>query len=224
MDIGLHSLLKERVLARHDFFMDQVKSRVFDNFSNLEADADDAASEAWEKFMSQPSDGESDPGDFADVALEAGIDFYEYGMKLKRQVTLASLATLYHEWDKQVRSHLERELCRWGYHTAKEGELWKVHISDVLAFLETQGWGIRNSEWYELLDACRLIVNVYKHGKGPSLDELKKRFPQYLKSGVHVLEPDYESLDITEQEFDELGGAVRQFWKEFPQSFPPASF
>ena len=218
MDIGLHSFLQERILARHDFFMEQVKSRVFENFSNLQADADAAANEAWQKFMSRPSDGESDPGDFAEGAIEAGIDFYEYGMEMKRQITLSCLATLYHQWDKEVRSHLEREIQRWGYRTAKEGQLWKAPVSDILGFLEKQGWGISNRKWYDLLDACRLIVNVYKHGKGSSFDELKKKFPQYLKSDVPVLDPDYASLEITEQEFGELGGAVRQFWEEYPRS------
>ena len=101
------------------------------------------------------------------------VDFYEYSMEMKRQITLACLATLYHEWEKEVRSHLEREIHRWGYRTAKEGQLWKAPVSDILDLLEKQGWGIRNRKWYELLDACRLIVNVYKHGKGSSFDDLK---------------------------------------------------
>ena len=224
MDLGLHSFLQERMLARHDFFMEQVKSRVFENFSNIEQEAEAAANEAWQRFMSLPSDGESDPGDFADAALEAGMEFYDYGMEMKRQITLASLATLYHEWDKQVRSHLERELRSQGYRTAKEGALWKAPVSENLESLESQGWEIRKSKWYDLLDACRLIVNVYKHGKGQSFEELKKRFPEYLKSDVQFPEPDYEDLEITEQEFDELGGAVREFWKEFPKSLPLPPF
>lgn len=217
MDIGLHPLLQERILARHDFFMEQVKSRVFESFFNLEEDADAAANDAWQRFMSQTSHGEDDPGDYVDAATEAGIDFYEYGMKMKKQVTLACLATLYHEWEKDVRSHLEREIQRWGYRTAKQDQLWTAPVSDILDFLERQGWRIRGRQWYVLLDACRIIVNVYKHGKGSSFNDLKKTYPQYLKCDYQLFEADYESLEITEQEFDELGGAVRQFWQDFPR-------
>ena len=218
MDIGLHSFLQERIIARHDFFMAQVKSRVFDNFSNLEDEADAAANDAWQNLMNQPSDGESDPGDFAEVATEVGIDFYQYGMEMKRQVTLACLATLYHEWEKEVRSHLEREIHRWGLRTDKENQLWTAPVSDILDFLEKQGWNIKNKPSYELLDACRLIVNVYKHGKGTSFKTLKSRHPIYFKSDSYVVDPDYTDLELTEKEFDELGAAVRQFWQEFPRS------
>ena len=218
MDIGLHSLLQERILARHDFFMEQVKSRAFHNFSNLEEEADVAANKAWQTLMSRPSDGEDDPGDFAEVATEVGIDFYQYGMEMKRQVTLACLATLYHEWEKEVRTHLEREIHRWGFRTAREDQLWTAPVSDILDFLEKQGWEIKKRDWCELLDACRLIVNVYKHGKGSSFNDLKKKYPQYLKTDSLVLEPEHTSLELSEQEFDELGGAVRQFWQEFPRS------
>lgn len=218
MDIGLHSLLQERILTRHDFFMDQVKDRVFRNFSNLEEEADAAANRAWQTLMRRPSDGEDDPGDLAEVATEAGIDFYEYGMEMKRQVTLACLATLFHDWEKKVRSHLEREIQRWGFRTAKEDQLWTAPVSDILDFLQEQGWEIKRRDWYALLDACRLIVNVYKHGKGPSFNELKKKYPQYLKYDSKFLEPEHTDLELSEQEFDELGGAVRRFWEEFPSS------
>ena len=218
MDIGLHSFLQERIIARHDFFMAQVKSRVFDNFSNLEEEADAAANDAWQNLMSQPSDGEGDPGDFAEVATEVGIDFYQYGMEVKRQVTLACLATLYHEWEKEVRSHLEREIHRWGFRTTKENQLWTAPVSDILDLLEKQGWNIKNKAWYELLDACRLIVNVYKHGKGTSFANLKSKHPRYFKSDSYVVDRDYTNLELTEKEFDELGTAVRQFWQEFPRS------
>ena len=216
--LGVNIECRLTILARHDFFMDQVKSRVFHNFSNLEEEADAAANKAWQTLMSQPSDGENDPGDLAEVATEVGIDFYQYGMEMKRQVTLACLATLFHDWEKEVRSHLEREIHRWGFRTAKEDQLWTAPVSDILDFLHKQGWETKKRDWYELLDACRLIVNVYKHGKGPSFNDLKTKYPQYLKCDSHVLELEHTSLELSEQEFDELGGAVRRFWKEFPSS------
>lgn len=34
--------------------------------------------------------------------------------------------------------------------------------------------------YFPKLDACRLVVNVYKHGKGTALNQLRSRYPEYL--------------------------------------------
>ncbi|MCQ4437932.1 hypothetical protein NO135_23300, partial [Clostridioides difficile] len=52
-----------------------------------------------------------------------------------------------------------------------------MQIADLL---ESFGWPLRTTDYFRTLDACRLVVNVYKHGKGKSLDDLRARFPEYL--------------------------------------------
>lgn len=46
--------------------------------------------------------------------------------------------------------------------------------------LESLGWKIRSAGYFRTLDACRLVVNVYKHGEGKSLANLKQNYPEYL--------------------------------------------
>ncbi len=67
-------------------------------------------------------------------------------------------------------------------------------------------------------------MNVYKHGKGQSLDELVRDHPRYLKSPLDGIAEasflttvDHDDLAITEAEFDEIAGAIRQFWMNFPE-------
>jgi hypothetical protein len=43
--------------------------------------------------------------------------------------------------------------------------------------LESIGWTIREKAYYPHLDACHLVVNVYKHGRGASLGGSEKIIP-----------------------------------------------
>ena len=54
---------------------------------------------------------------------------------------------------------------------------------NVLDLLNDFGWDCRSLPSFSKIDACRLVVNVYKHGKGPSLEDLAKRYPEYLDNG-----------------------------------------
>ena len=67
-------------------------------------------------------------------------------------------------------------------------------------------------------------MNVYKHGKGDSLDSLIELYPQYLKGrfsdsaeSSFVATPRHEDLAVTEEEFDQIGEGIRQFWTDFPR-------
>jgi len=72
------------------------------------------------------------------------------------------------------------------------------------------------------IDVCRLVVNVFKHGKGNSLDALAQRYPQYLGDNLPQYEfmkshLDHEALTIAQNDLDDFAGAIRAFWSEFPE-------
>ena len=72
-------------------------------------------------------------------------------------------------------------------------------------------------------------MNVYKHGKGRSLDELAETYPEYLKEGEYdiiplareLTTPDHEDLAVTDEEFEKIAGAMREFWVDFPERLFP---
>ncbi len=82
---------------------------------------------------------------------------------------------------------------------------------------------LRKAVWFPKLEACRLVVNVYKHGKGVSLDQLAARYPSYLQSPLDNIfppvytDPDYQSLIVTAAQFQEFDDALAAFWREFPE-------
>jgi hypothetical protein len=53
---------------------------------------------------------DDDGGEAADVARDAGDAYHGLLRELHQQMILASLAAMYHQWDKGLRDFLEHEL------------------------------------------------------------------------------------------------------------------
>ncbi len=70
--------------------------------------------ESLERLSSEPSDEQNDPYDALAVIAEEATDraeyLYELLSDLKKQTFLGALAGLYHQWDKDLRHFVEREL------------------------------------------------------------------------------------------------------------------
>jgi hypothetical protein len=87
------------------------------------------------------------------------------------------------------------------------------------------GWQVKSSTFYPLINACNMIVNVYKHGKGNSLKKLHETYPKYLPDPLGArglrwggdLFLDYEWLHIGNDDFDEFANAFDTFWTEMPE-------
>ena len=170
-----------------------------------------------------PGDENSDMSVVAEVAREQGIERYGLLHDLKKQVMLAALAGMYHQWDKELRDFVEREL----QHGVKPKEVrkiaWSENISDVFDVLKDFGWDPRKLAVFPLIDACRLVVNVYKHGKGRSLEDLAEKHPEFLNQPLRGLVRadaswlDHEWLEVSEAQFRRIADAIEKFWVQFPE-------
>jgi hypothetical protein len=215
---------RHNYLERHDFYVAQAKARLFSQFSDMSGEADRYASEQFAHLGSVPSYGDDvDLPSLAEEALERAVAFYGLLSDLRTQTVLSILAGLYHQWEKDLRRFIERELrCRIGNSEAQK-RAWK--IGTPFEVLREFGWDCQSHTFFSRIDACHLIVNVYKHGKGPSFDRLREKYPQYLDdplgstNDIPFIEGtlDYEWLDLTEEQFDEIAAGFRQFWVEFPE-------
>ena len=80
---------------------------------------------------------------------------------------------------------------------------------------------------FPALDACRLVVNVHKHGEGRSLDELRQRFPEYLDDPFRgagggfsdVKYRDHTHLKVSEIQLQAFADAIEAFWEAVPENF-----
>jgi hypothetical protein len=203
---------RSRFLGRHDFYVEQIKERVFPPFRDIEAQAQAYGEEAYKSLCSGTYDENVDAADLAESDL-------------KKQVLLGGLAGLYHQWDKDLRDFLEHELRHDLKADAAVKHSWHPDIGGIFDALKDFGWDCTAEPFYQKIDACRLIVNAYKHGKGKSLNDLAKRFPEYLPDPIPQTSPlfmgneflDPERLDVSEAQFEKLAAALRQFWERFPE-------
>ncbi|MDE0335404.1 MAG: hypothetical protein OXI64_10635 [Defluviicoccus sp.] len=221
--IFMWSRERDHLLARHDFYMEQVKARVLRSFDNMEEEAEQIDDELYERLAAFDSEG-GDMTARAEIARHDGMEFFLLLCHMKTQTTLGALASLYHQWEKDFRGFMQRQqiLVRNNGNEEKD-YFWHCETRELFDALESFGWSIRESKIYQSLESCRLIVNVYKHGKGPSLESLIEYFPQYLKGRLSgsaesslLGSSRHEDLAVTEEQFDQIGEGIRQFWRDFP--------
>lgn len=146
-------------------------------------------------------------------------------LDLKKQVLLGSLAGMYHQWDKDLREHLDRELSRYTGSQWVDKHVWKPASIKVLDILTEFGWQVKTEPFFDLIQACHIVINVYKHGKGTSLKDLHAQYPKYLPDPLALYGHswggedfiDYAWLNVTKEDFDEFGGAMHDFWMAMPE-------
>jgi hypothetical protein len=219
------SRTRQKILERHAFYVQQVKERVLSRFQDIEAEAKAHADIEYEHFASLPAPDDIDMSDLAEAAYDRGLQFYFLLHDLKKQMALGALAGMYHQWEKELREFIERELANDMRRDRAAEIAWGPPVPEVFNILEQFKWNFRRSVFFLPIDACRLIVNVYKHGKGPSLEKLAASYPGYLSDPVPLDQRgsaftellDHEWLSISEVQFDEIAAAIRQFWEEFPE-------
>ena len=210
---------RKRILQRHDFYVAQTKARVLANFADIESDADDLVRTEYDHLGA--SESEEPDSAWADERHQESCSLLN---DLRKQIFLGALAGCFHQWEKDLRDFLERELLRDFEPEGVKGEVWSKNFADAYDVLKQYGWDCSAGKFFARLEAGRLIVNVYKHGKGVSLDKLAKHHPEYLPraSGsalsLRFNNPlDHKQVEVTEAQFDEIASAIRSFWEAFPE-------
>lgn len=217
---------RQSLIKGHLFYVEQARKRLLSQFDDIEADADRAA-EDWLEQSGQHFDPDRhDPGDFYEAANDVGIEFYGLLDEMREQTRLSVVAGMFHEWDKQFRNWLVREIQHWHRGDSAKLKVWSADFGQIADLMESLGWSIRSAEYFGVLDACRLVVNVYKHGEGKSLDELRSRFPEYLDDPFagtggafsDTEHRDHTHLKVSDEQFQAFSGAILAFWRGVPEN------
>lgn len=219
---------RESLIRAHQFYVDQAKSRLLTQFSNISAEAD-KAEEDWltdraQRFFDPDRD---DPSDLYEGAGDAGIEFYQLLTEMQERTRLSVIAGFFHEWEKKLRQWLVDEINHWHRGDLTKERIWKANVEELYELLESFGWALKSASWFSALDACRLVVNVHKHGDGPSLASLKAAHPRFL---VHPLAGTgltlnllkntltHEHLEVGDADLEEFAEAIGSFWRELPEN------
>lgn len=209
------------IIRAHEFYVEQAEKRILSQFNNLDDEVEQIAQEIYDKSGAYFNPDYDDPGDYVEAAYEKAQDHIMLLCEMRDQTLFSIIAGMYHQFDKTLRGWLERESRYWAGDKVKE-QLWKVDIGKLYKLFEDFGWDITKEPFFRYLDACRLIVNVYKHGKGKALIELRKEFPEYFYDfndeslnidGWY----DHYSIRISDEQFKMISKAVIDFWNAIPE-------
>lgn len=217
---------RQSLVKGHLFYVEQARKRLLSQFNDIEADADRAAEEWLEQSGRHFDPDRHDPGDFYEAAHDVGIEFHGLLNDMREQTRLSVVAGMFHEWDKQLRDWLVSEIRHWHRGDNATLKVWSADFSQIADLLESFGWNVRSADYFRALDACRLVVNVYKHGEGKSLDDLKNSFPEYLDDPFNGFDDalsdtkyrNHTHLKVSDDQFQAFSVAIVAFWRDAPEN------
>lgn len=218
----MHSGSREFYLGRHDFYVKEFKSRILSQFNDLDGDADKFEHEEYERLGQYFDPDRHGQDEFYETAHDNSIAYYLQLTDMQHQMRLSGLAGIYHQWEKDVRGFFEKEIRHVLLDDDAEKKAWGGDFAKIFAFLNDYGWDARSLPFYEPMNQCRLIVNVYKHGKIKVLRDVVRAYPQYFKDrGVScrpwIPPPSHDDLVVEQADFDRLANAFHDFWLQFPE-------
>lgn len=214
---------RDYLIANHEFYVAEAKRRLLDQFTpeSMEADAN-AFADAW--LAAKPFDPDrDDPGSDYEQAYDESISFYQSLSSLRDNTRLSIIAGMFHEWEKQVRDWLGKELGHHGFGKHAHAAVWSVKLDELFDLFEACGWKVRMLEFFEQLQRCQLVTNVYKHGNGPSFEALKAVAPDLIGKSeclpaFFVSALDYSSLTVGDDDLARFSEAISAFWRELPEN------
>lgn len=214
---------REHLIASHEFYVSEAKRRLLDPFTDESMTEDaDAFAEAW--LARKPFDGDrDDPAAHYEQSWDESVTFYQRLADLRATTRLSIIAGMFHDWEKQLRDWLGKELGHHGLGKHANAAVWSVNLNEIFDLLEGCGWPVRSLGFFAQLDRCRLVTNVYKHGNGPSFDTLKAVAPDLVGRtdslpAFFVSALDYSSLSISDDDLGRFAEAITAFWRELPEN------
>lgn len=212
------------LIANHEFYVAEAKRRLLDQFEDaaMKADAERHAN-AWlaerAKYFNPDRD---DPGDHYEAAYDENISFYLSLAGLRDSTRLSIIAGMFHEWEKQVRDWLGRELGHHGFGRHAHAAVWSVRVDELFDLFENCSWPVRASDFFPQLQRCQLVANVYKHGNGPSFDTLKDIAPDLVEGldrpAFFVSALDHTVLSVSDENLASFAEAITAFWRQLPEN------
>ncbi len=218
--------LRQSLIADHLFYVEQAHKRLLSQFEDIEAEANKAGENWIEQNSCHFDPDRHNSGDFHQAADNARDERYLLLSEMRDRTRLSVVAGMFHEWDKRLRDWLVREIQHWHYGNEMESKVWSADFPQISELLECLGWPICSATYFQNLDACRLVVNVYKHGKGKSLEDLKRKYPEYLHDPFggcgngcsDVKYRDHTHLKVSDEQFQAFSDAIVAFWQEVPEN------
>lgn len=217
--------LRQSLIAGHFFYVEQARKRLLPQFDDIDSEANDIGEQALEQNAAFYDPEQDNASSLQESAYEQMCEFHRLLTDMRDRTRLSVVAGMFHEWEKQLREWLVREIEHWHHGDVTELGVWKANFCEITDLLESLGWRIRSTDYFNTLDACRHVVNVYKHGKGKSLIQLKKKYPEYLDTSHNVSIGPLSSvgylyhkhLKVSDDQLQAFSNSIVAFWRATPE-------
>lgn len=215
---------RQSLIAKQRFYVEQAEKRLLGQFDNISAEAQQKSDDwlAQHGHLYDPDRHES--GEFEEIAFDAGLSFFMSLSHLKERTYLSVVAGMYHEWEIQLREWLTRESRYWHGGEALKQAIWNANTNQIFDLFTGLGWKVCDTDFSQKLKACGLVVNVYKHGDGLSLQKLSANFPVYLDDPLQTEAGpifgkymNHTNLKVSIEQIHEFSEAILAFWSELPE-------
>ena len=217
--------IKDHMIEKNVFYHTQAKARLISQFANIETEANTFEKAELERISKLFDPDIHDEADVYEQAYQGSVEHYLLLDDMRQNTILSIAGGLYAQWEKELREWLDHELQSAFTLPELRDAVWKKNISEILDLFECLGWDLRKEPFFKKLDACRNVVNVYKHGRGSSFDALKNDYPEYIDDPLAKLGNsltakhqfvDHTNLSVTENQLDEFADAISNFWQQMP--------
>lgn len=228
----LYRKLRERLQKPYDYYIDVYFNKVAEVFNNLEEEANEVAQSYYEELGQYFDPDRNDYEDYADLAFEKGLEYYDAISLVRYNNKLMWVSTMYQFWEQQVRKFLYDEITQSGYtlfdEKGKEMGFRRYcdkGIREIKGEFISFGQNLEELECWSTIDELRLLANVIKHGEGGAATKLEKLRPDFFKSEITEsnLMKSYRTvlneqvLNIKGSDFIKYKTALQNFWEELPE-------
>jgi len=214
---------RQIIISEHCFYVEQTRKRLLSQFENISSEVERAIEMHYKKVSVFYNPDAHDVGDFYESAIDHGNEFGQLLCDKHDDTRLGIIAGMYHQWEKKLKEWLLQEMRHWSIGQNVNNSIWKQDFSQIVCLLESFGFYPKQLPAFDLLNAMRLVVNVFKHGDGKSFDDLKESYPDFVpgllkNDGFGYLNPylNYSNMQVTDNNLDSFSEAILEFWQEIP--------
>lgn len=211
----------ERIIANHNFYIEQATKRLLSQFDDIETEADKYGEAKLDEYAAYYNPDADNGADLQEAAYEKMCDHYHMLGEMRDRTRLSVIAGMFHEWEKQLREWVIKELNHWNYHIGDNTKkaVWNSSFFRIIDFFEALEWSIKSQTYYTSLDRCRLVTNVYKHGDGDSFVYIKSKYPEfiYCSDQAYIDYADHSNLKVDDAHITEFSDAILSFWNDVPE-------
>lgn len=209
---------KYHLIAEHEFYFEEVGTRLLNQFGDIEG----YAAKKLEEF------DHSDEFGSVDTAYTPG--FLSLLSKIRDDTFLAVTSSMYYKFDKQVREwivHCVSDSAEGQKHCKDlTGRIWRANLTKIIDLLKEIGLFDHVEVSRDELLTYSHVVNVYKHGQGHAFKRLKESNPEFLKEGYEEIDDhedwelyygdDIPLLKIDYKKVEGFYEVILGFWKGIP--------